>query len=1139
MTDPSPTATGLYTHAELAPGLVLADRFRIEGLVGVGGMGVVYRAFDQALQVVVALKLLRPELAHRPEAFERFRQELLLARQVSSPHVVRIHDIAQHDGRWLISMDYVDGEPLDRRLGRERRLPLEDALRIARQIAEGLAAAHARGVVHRDLKPANVLLDREGNAYISDFGVARSLVTSGLTQSGTVLGTPDYLSPEQARGEPVDARSDLYALGLILYEMLAGTPPFAGGTMAEILGQRMVSTPKPVTVHRPDVPPWLARLVDRLLRPQPAHRFASAAEVIRALDTREVPREFRIGRRTWLRLAAVALGGALLGGGAWWWSQRQAAPATPPLQRLLVMPVDMPAAGGGYGLALAELLREGLADAGVVVVDGERTLQAVHQLDPTGVSPPPAEAVARLARADRTLQLRLRRETAGWRLEASLQTAAGDAPVRVLDAPAAADPAGATAAALPRLAALLALKPDALRPELPPASALQAFDAALQARVRDRLPVALERLRQATAAAPDSPRLWLALAATADAIGEDEQAYAALEQAQRHALRAPERLRRRIEAARALHEGDAAAAVAIWRALSAAAPDDTEASLQLARALGADGRLDDALDTLRALAERDDGDPRVWFELGKFSILQGDARRAVDDYLLRALVLFKRSRDVYGEAETVNALGVGYGRLGQTADAEEQYRRAVELREKVGNRRGLATSLRNLAAVLGLRRQFEPAARRLQQARALYESIGDRAGLAAVDNEIGLLAEERGDFAAALEAYRRALQGLQQVGDAHGVAETLNHIGFAHYQLGAYDNAQAFWQQAAGAYARLGDRTGDVRTAQNLALLDIARGRWSEAATRLERSLRSAGQAQMLEEIAVSRRNLAELALWQGRLGEALDHAGKARTLFHSRQDARGETDARLLQAQALLAAHADARAAAELDALAPLLAQAASEQQAIAAGARATLHLRAARPREAERELALARRLAQASGVPQLQVQIDLLTGGADLDARTAALGHVGLRLLWLEQALERALRDDPAAAVRHYREAQGLLRGKRYVRAFRLHALGAQALARAGDATAAARARESAASALRELRATIPASLQAGFDAAAEVRALTLAQPLSRVRGNATRDMPRAPLPLAGRRGALASHRLARGRASAALRRAGEGWG
>src|SRR6476469_2085638 len=293
------TATGLHAQSDYPPGSVLAGRFRIESILGIGGMGVVYRATDMDLDVRVALKLLRPELAHRADAFERFRQELLLARQVSSPHVVRIHDLARHEGRWLISMDFVDGESLDHRIDRNGPLGVDEALGIARQIAAGLAAAHAKGVIHRDLKPANILLDQQGNAYISDFGVARSLATSGQTRTGSVVGTPDYLSPEQARGGTADARSDLYALGLMLYEMLAGKLPFAGGTVAEVLAQRMLQVPPPITRQRADLPSWVARLVDGLLRPQPAHRFQAAGEVLTAIDTRDVPRRLRdrVGRR--------------------------------------------------------------------------------------------------------------------------------------------------------------------------------------------------------------------------------------------------------------------------------------------------------------------------------------------------------------------------------------------------------------------------------------------------------------------------------------------------------------------------------------------------------------------------------------------------------------------------------------------------------------------------------------------------------------------------------------------------------------------------------------------------------------------------------------------------------------------------
>lgn len=1101
------TATGLYAQAELAPGSVLAGRFRVEKLLGVGGMGVVYRATDQALDVPVAIKLLRPELATRPEAFERFRQELLLARQVSNPHVVRIHDLAQHEGRWLISMDYVDGEALDKRLDRDGRLAIDDALKIVRQVAEGLGAAHARDVVHRDLKPANVLIDRDGNAYISDFGVARSLATSGLTHSGSVIGTPDYLSPEQARGEAVDPRSDLYALGLILYEMLAGAPPFAGGTVAEILAQRMLKTPAPVTQARPDAPSWVARLVDRLLRPQPAHRLQSAADVVAAIDRRDVPRlpwseRLRPGRSAWIGLAAAFA--LAVGGIAWWQLRERDAPVTaavPSLQRILVLPIER--RGGEATLddrfaGLSAHLRDALA-ARMAVVDGERTDQAMRQLDPTGQAPPDPGALRRVAAADRVLQPRLIAEGGRWRLQADLH--AGNADGARIDGAAAADPVSALRAGLPALAAAMDLQAREIDLALPAhAAALDAYGAAWRGQRRGLAASALAALRRATQAEPGYAAAWLALAETARTAGEDEIAYDAVEHGQRVAA-TPKPLQARLKALRALLDGDAPIAVAEWRTLSTAVPDDGFAALNLARAQGAAGDLDAAIAGLRALVARDENDPRAWFELGKFSIMQGDARPAVDEYLLRALLLYRRGRDDYGQGETLNALGVGYGRLGQTEDAEEQYRKAVELRRRVGNRRGVATSLRNLASLTSMRGDFKQAAVYLDEARALYTTLGDRQGLAATENESGLLAEERGDYRAALEAFRRALSARQQVGDTHGTAETLNDIGFAHYQLGDYDSAQAFWQQATEAYGKLGDATGAVRIAQNLGLLAIARGHWDEARQRLDRSLADAEKQQMLQEVAVSRRNLAELELSQGHLRAALDQIERAEALFRQHEDQRSLIDVGLLRAQVQLAAHAGAAAQQTLDALQPMLAEASNEQRAIAAATRAELAQRAGDAGRASDALVEARRLAASAGVRQLQLQIDLLSAQlrpgdtAALDAATTALGHAGLRLAFLELALSRRIEaGDGAGATRLYRQAQALLRNGDNLYAPRLHALGAQALAANGDAAGAANARRAARQALEVLRAQVPDAMRTGFDAAPGVAHLAKSPPPDR---------------------------------------------
>lgn len=1085
---PAPTATSIHAQQLLAPGTVLAGRFRIESMLGIGGMGVVYRATDVALDVQVALKLLRPELATRADAFERFRQELLMARQVSSPRVVRIHDLAQHDGQWLISMDFVDGEGLDRRIDRDGPMEPTEATRIARQLAEGLAAAHTSGVIHRDLKPANVLIDRNGDAYISDFGVARSLVSGGITQTGAVVGTPDYLSPEQARGDAVDGRSDLYALGLLLYEMLTGTMPFSGGTVSEILAQRMLRSPPPVSNLRPQTPPWLTRLVDRLLRTQPAHRLQSADEVIRAIDRREVPRDFRPTRGAWIALATVAVV-ALAAVGLWQW-QRNAAPVgvvtVAPLHRLLVLPIEAPTGqvGDAHATALGALLRDGLSSvAGLAVVDEARTQQALRQLDPTGTAKVDATALRRVIGADRALRVQLAPAAMGWRATAELQGDRGEP--QLLHATSA-DALGAFKALVSQPAFARAVGAAHVSLSLPESSAaLDAYGIGLRALQGDTPARAVQMLRTATNAAPGFIPAWLALADAAQAIGEQDVAYEALQHAQRATPATEPTRQRRIKAELALIDGDAPAAASEWRALLTATPDNTLAELNLARALGSGGDFVGATSRLQSLTTRDPNDPRAWFELGKFSILQGQAQRAVDDHLVRALVLYKRSGNRYGEAETVNALGIGYSRLGQSDDAEEQYRKAVELRRAVGNHRGLATSLRNLGSVLSLRGKFDEAASYLEQARALHTELGDESGIAAVENELGLLAEERGDYPQALAAFRRALTLWRQLGHKPGIAQTLNDIGFANFQLGAYDDAQAYLVQSANAYAELGDHTGRIRTQQNLGLLATARGQWREARTQLQASLAVAEQRQMFEEVAVSRRNLAELELLQGNIAAAIAQARQAMKLFGERKDPRGLADAGLLEVQALLVVHASTAASKALDALAPSIVQAPAEQRGIAALMRAELARRAGDRAAQMQSLAQAGHQAQASGVRLLQLQVALAGDSARadpaLDTSTATLGHAALRLQWTASAMARALDGrDPVTAVRLYRDALPLLRRGDSLYAYRLHALGTNALTEAGDAAAALSASEAADAALLGLRAGMPEGLREGFDAA-----------------------------------------------------------
>ncbi len=275
--------------SSLPPGTAFGTRYRILHRLGAGGMGVVYQAWDEELGIPVALKLIRPESLTDPDAAKqmerRFKRELVLARQVTHKHVVRIHDLGELGGVKYLTMPFIDGQNLAAIIAREGSLPVARALSIGRQVAEGLAAAHEVGVVHRDLKPENVMVDGDDMAVIMDFGLARTSDGTNLTRAGAVMGTLPYMAPEQARGEVVDQRADIYAWGLMLYDMLAGRRRTGHhrDAMSEML-ERMQHAPAPLRSLDPRVPEALNQVIARCVEPDPANRYQTTADLMVALD---------------------------------------------------------------------------------------------------------------------------------------------------------------------------------------------------------------------------------------------------------------------------------------------------------------------------------------------------------------------------------------------------------------------------------------------------------------------------------------------------------------------------------------------------------------------------------------------------------------------------------------------------------------------------------------------------------------------------------------------------------------------------------------------------------------------------------------------------------------------------------------
>src|SRR5215210_4031999 len=270
--------TGTGTSRQIRPpviGTLLSGRFRLDERLGSGGMSTVYRAFDETLERWVAIKMLHREMSGEADQLERFRREARAVAGLSSPNIVAVIDAGDDEGHPYIVFELVEGETLKDRIRRLGRLPVDEAIAYAIEIGRALAAAHAARLVHRDVKPQNVLVDHDGRAKVTDFGIARSLEADGLTMTGRVLGTTDYVSPEQALGHPVTEQSDVYSLGIVLFEMLTGDVPFKADTQVGV-AMKHVRDPLPsIQVRRPEVSSALAAIVERATTKETKNRYAT------------------------------------------------------------------------------------------------------------------------------------------------------------------------------------------------------------------------------------------------------------------------------------------------------------------------------------------------------------------------------------------------------------------------------------------------------------------------------------------------------------------------------------------------------------------------------------------------------------------------------------------------------------------------------------------------------------------------------------------------------------------------------------------------------------------------------------------------------------------------------------------------
>jgi tetratricopeptide (TPR) repeat protein len=620
--------------------------------------------------------------------------------------------------------------------------------------------------------------------------------------------------------------------------------------------------------------------------------------------------------------------------------------------------------------------------------------------------------------------------------------------------------------------------------ELPDVATTRLIGALRQKRTADGKSVAT--LAQAARRA-GSPALWWSIEAALDESGHDAETLDLARAARDLLAKDTGRDAVRARAYAEVLLGENEAAVRDLEPLVRATPDDHPARVLLARAKSELGDYESADRILQGVVAEDPRNEDAWFALGKYTIMAGDSKRAVDDYLARAQILANRLDDARMQANVTHALAIGYQNLGQLDIAARTFEQAIAARKAIGDTRGVAVSLRNLSTVRAVQGDVKGAQSALDDARALLEPLGDSMALADLANDEGVLKEERGDYRGALDSYRSALTMYQTLGNARQVGASLINVGFAYYQVGEFDNAEVYWNQAASTYAKANDFVGIVRAKQSLGLAEIARGNFRLAREAIDESLRHAEELQMAEERTIALANLADLDRVEGKLASAIEHAKKAFEQFRQREDSRGTVEMQLTESAALRDAGDWDGADAALSGLGDADVEN-SEQSALVMSRRAEIALGRGHADDAAAKAAKAVEIAASAHSYGTELGARLVHARAlraqnrgkeaakELATARAGLAKYASTPLRLQLA-ETALEVGGADALPDYRAARAeLARLTSYARAFEIHALAARALAKSSDAPDAESMR-AASTAYDALLRNTPASSQASL--------------------------------------------------------------
>ena len=1014
---PPPVGTG----GRLELGSVLGGRYRIEKMLGMGGMGAVYRATDLELDRDVALKVIRPELEADEALLQRFKQEIILAREITHRNVVRTFDLGQADGIRFISMEYVEGTDLSDVIREKGALPPDEAVEIVEQICLALDAAHSEGVVHRDLKPHNVMLAADGRVVVMDFGIARSLQASSMTQTGAMLGTPDYMSPEQVKGESVDARADLFALGVMFFQMLTGILPYSGDTPMATMYKRTQERAKPVRDHAPEIPGFLSDVVQRCLEIQPHKRYQSAREILQDLNvwrggtaqmtfghTMRAIRPTTTKGRNWVRYAAlggaavvvialIAWGVVALRSGAAGDEEAATVAAVPPEDVVSLAVVPFRNASGDPELAwletgLADMLRTEIGQSpSLRIASPDRVHQILRDLriaPGATLEEVTLRRIAEFANADTVVWGQFVRLGQTFRIDATVRdferhtteplTVEADGEAQLLTA--VSDMAEGVRSSLDLSRDRVAeLERDAFVPSTASFQALRQYTEGLeQLRAGNNLDAAAS-FQGAIDADPEFALAHAKLAMTEFELGRRADAQDASRRAVELSDDLPPAERFAIVAQDARIAGDYEGGLDAYTNLLRLHPNDPEVHYELALLQEEAGEFDDAKQHLETAIAADPRNVTAQLALGRVLIKSGATEDALAP-LNQAMSLAIQSDNAEAKANTLQALGIAYRILDRRDEALKNFQDSLAIKREIGDREGMAASLSEIAYIQELSGDPDAARQSYLEAIDLRREVGDDAGVGRLLMNLGDLERLQGNEEQALQYVRDALRLMMEAGDQLNQARALHNLGTIYDQRGEYSEALVYYQRALELRREIGNPYDTAETLHNLAVTYTALGRLQNAEDHYLQALGLWREAGDEVGAAIESEGLAEVFAARGRYAAALDSAQEARTTLE-----RLEVDDALLSETATTYGDVLARTGRFDDAAAPLdqgltLARKLDDPALVAPSliALGDLATYSGDPTTGRARYREARAAAQASGDPRFQTAVGIAAGRA-----------------------------------------------------------------------------------------------------------------------------------------------------------------